>query len=49
MNRAFSVATVALVLAGCETPTTQRYAISANNNQAIRALNTTGIGVAAFT
>jgi hypothetical protein len=49
MKRIFIVATIALVLAGCETPTTQRYAISANNNQAIRALNTTGIGVAAFT
>lgn len=27
------------VLSGCETPTTQRYAISADNNQAIKALN----------
>jgi hypothetical protein len=48
MTRIFIAALVALVLAGCETPTTQRYAISANNNQAIRALNTTGIGVGAF-
>ncbi len=42
-------ATIALVLVGCESPTTQRYAISPDNNQAIRALNTTGIGVGAFT
>jgi hypothetical protein len=49
MNRIFVVAITALVLAGCETPTTQRYAISPNNNQAIKALNATGISVGAFT
>jgi hypothetical protein len=49
MSRVLLVATIALVLVGCETPTTQRYAISPDNNQAIKALNTTGIGVGAFT
>ena len=49
MSRVLLFATIALVLVGCETPTTQRYAISPDNNQAIRALNTTGIGVGAFT
>lgn len=39
----------AFALAGCETPTTQRYAISAENNQAIRSLGVTGIGIASFT
>jgi hypothetical protein len=48
MSRVVFVATIALVLVGCETPTTQRYAISPDNNQAIRALNTTGVGVGAF-
>jgi hypothetical protein len=46
--RAMAVLASLLVLAGCETPTTQRYAISAENNQAIKALGATGIGVAAF-
>ena len=39
----------AFVLAACETPTTQRYAISADNNMAIKALGTTGVGLATFT
>jgi hypothetical protein len=39
---------IALILAGCETPTTQRYAISADNNQAIKSLGVTNIGVAPF-
>lgn len=39
----------AFILAGCETPTTQRYAISADNNMAIKALGTTGVGLATFT
>lgn len=43
---ALLVLTVAL--AGCETPTTQRYAISADNNQAIKALGATNVGVATF-
>jgi hypothetical protein len=38
----------ALFLTACESPTTQRYAISADNNQAIRAIGLTGIGVRTF-
>ena len=49
MKRIYLLAAIALVVAGCETPTTRRYAISADNNQAIRALNTTGVGVGEFT
>lgn len=37
-----------LALSACETPTTQRYAISAENNQAIKSLGTSGIGIGAF-
>ena len=40
--------TVAAMLAGCETPTTQRYAISADNNLSIKALGATGVGISAF-
>ena len=36
------------MLAACETPTTQRYAISADNNVALRNLGVTGIGVKDF-
>ena len=43
------LAVSALALAGCETPTTQRYAISADTNQAIKALGATGIGIGTFT
>jgi hypothetical protein len=39
----------ATILAACETPTTQRYAISADNNQTIKSLNIKDIGVANFT
>ena len=49
MNRVLLAAVISLLLAGCETPTTQRYGISADNVQAIRALNTSGVGVGAFT
>lgn len=38
----------ATLLAACETPTTQRYAISADNNLAIKAVGATGIGVRSF-
>ena len=38
----------ALALTACETPTTQRYAISADNNQAIKALGTSGVGLTTF-
>lgn len=49
MIRLLAVLTGAvLLLAGCESPTTQRYAISADNNQAIKALGATGIGVSNF-
>jgi len=41
-------AAAAFVLSACETPTTQRYAISADNNQAIKAIGATGIGVKTF-
>jgi hypothetical protein len=37
-----------VVLAGCETPTTQRYAISADNNQALKALGVSNVGVSTF-
>jgi hypothetical protein len=51
MNRVTiaAVLATAFLVAACETPTTQRYAVSADNNQAIKALNTTGVGVGAFT
>jgi hypothetical protein len=49
MNRVFIVTAVALILAGCETPTTQRYTISPDNNQFIRAINTSAVGVGTFT
>ena len=49
MNRVFAIATFALMLAGCETPTTQRYSISPDNDQVIKSLNTTGVGVGPFT
>ena len=39
---------IACSLSACETPTTQRYAISADNNQAIKALGTSGVGIAGF-
>jgi len=48
MTRIGYIIVVALVLAGCETPTTQRYAVSADNNLAIRAMNQTGIGLGSF-
>jgi len=41
-------AAAAFLLSACETPTTQRYAISADNNQAIKAIGATGIGVKSF-
>ncbi len=37
-----------LLLAACETPTTQRYAISADNNQAIKAIGATGVSIKAL-
>lgn len=43
-----ALVTVAFTLIGCETPTTQRYSIAADNNQAIKALGTTGISIGTF-
>jgi hypothetical protein len=37
-----------VLLAGCETPTTQRYAAQADNNLAIRALGVSGVGIGPF-
>ena len=37
-----------LLLAACETPTTQRYAISAGNNQAIKAIGTNAVSMKAL-
>lgn len=37
-----------LLLAACETPTTQRYQALADNNIAIKKLNTSGIGIGNF-
>ena len=48
-RRVYLSLATAFILAGCETPTTQRYAISADNNVAIKALGTTGVGLATFT
>ena len=38
----------AFLLTGCETPVTQRYAISADNNVAIKSLGVGGIGIGPF-
>jgi hypothetical protein len=43
------IAAVAATLSACETPTTQRYAVSANNNQAIKNLGVAGVNVGTFT
>lgn len=50
MNRVMLAVALAaaVLLSACETPTTQRYAISANNNQAIKALGTSNVGLGAF-
>jgi hypothetical protein len=40
---------MATLLTACETPTTGRYAISADNNMAIKALGSSGIGIGSFT
>jgi hypothetical protein len=43
-----AAALTCLALSACETPTTQRYSISADNNQSIKALNAGGIALGAF-
>jgi hypothetical protein len=51
MYRASTVAVfvcTVLLTAGCETPTTQRYSISAENNMAIKALNAKDLGIGQF-
>ena len=48
LSRLVLVIAAACVLTACETPTTQRYAISADNNQAIKALNASGVGLGTF-
>lgn len=48
MKKLASLLIVAALLSACETPTTQRYAISADNNQAIKALGTSNIGIRTF-
>lgn len=47
MNRLFLLV-AAFLMAACETPTTQRYSVSADTNLAIRAMNQTGIVVGTF-
>jgi hypothetical protein len=48
MRIAILITSVLLTLVGCESPTTQRYAVSADNNQSIKQTNATGIGLATF-
>jgi hypothetical protein len=47
-NRLGLIGAACIALAACETPTTQRYAISADNNQAIKSLNASGIAIGTF-
>jgi hypothetical protein len=52
LNRILTIAAIAaaaVTLTACETPTTQRYAVSANNNQAIKSIGVTGVSVGTFT
>ena len=49
MTRIGYIIVLAMVLSGCETPTTQRYSISADNNMAIKALNPTGVAMVSST
>jgi hypothetical protein len=48
IRNSIALVAAALLLSACETPTTQRYAISADNNQSIKSLNVSGLGVGAF-
>ncbi len=48
MKTTLLLITAAIALTACESPTTQRYAISADNNQAIKVIGATGIGVRSF-
>lgn len=49
IKKIIAAACLGVLLSGCETPTTQRYAISPNNNLAIKALNIGNVGVGTFT
>lgn len=46
MRKLLFVLPVVFTLGACETPTSSRYSISADNNLAIKRLNTTGVAVA---
>ena len=48
LARVTLVALLGVSLSGCETPTTQRYSISAENNIALKSIGATGIGVGNF-
>jgi hypothetical protein len=48
MNRAACVAACAVFLVGCESMVAPRYSVTGDNNMAIRALSTNGIGVGEF-
>lgn len=48
MKRTLALIGACMVLVACESPTTQRYAISADNHQAIKALGATGVGIKPF-
>jgi hypothetical protein len=45
---AAAAAIAVLGMTGCETPTTQRYAISAENNMAIKAIGVGNVGIGPF-
>jgi len=48
IKKILAMGVCALLLTACETPTTQRYSALADNNMAIRNLNTTGVGIGTF-
>jgi hypothetical protein len=48
ISRLVLAAALIALLAACESPTTQRYAISADNNVAIKALDVKGVAVGSF-
>lgn len=48
MIRTWIVVIAAVVLSACETPTTQRYAISPDNNLLLKAMGVSAVGVGTF-
>ena len=42
------ILTSVVMLSGCETPTTQRYSISADSNVALKSLGVNGVGIGRF-